>query len=98
MLESSLKTLAVLQSAIVILSAACLSFLGLGMQPPNTSWGLDIATGKEYIFTSWWLVTFPGLCIAFTVLATNLVCRLLLEKKKHYERDKAGRVSLGTGA
>jgi peptide/nickel transport system permease protein len=97
-LTSPLMTLAVLQFAIIILSEASLSFLGLGMQPPNTSWGLDIATGKEYIFTSWWLVTFPGLCIAFTVLATNLVAGWLRLVMDPYERDKAGGISLGTEA
>lgn len=72
-LISPLLTLALLEFATVILVEAALSFLGLGIQPPQTSWGLDVSIGKEYIFTSWWLVAFPGLAIAMTVLALNFV-------------------------
>lgn len=69
---STIITLALLEFASVILVEAALSFLGLGIQPPLNSWGLDISVGKEYIFNAWWLVTFPGLAIAMTVLALNL--------------------------
>ena len=48
-----------------ILSVAGLGFLGLGAQPPMPEWGAMIATGREYILEQWWLVTFPGLAIAF---------------------------------
>lgn len=72
-LVSPLLTLMLLEFATVILVEAALSFLGLGIQPPNTSWGLDVSIGKEYIFNAWWLVTFPGLAISLTVLALNLV-------------------------
>lgn len=72
-LISPLMTLALLEFATVILVEAALSFLGLGIQPPHTSWGLDVAIGKEYIFNAWWLVTFPGLAISFTVLSLNFV-------------------------
>jgi peptide/nickel transport system permease protein len=72
-LLSPLSTLAILEFAAVVLAEASLSFLGLGIQPPASSWGLDVATGRQYIFTAWWLVTFPGIAIALTVLATNLV-------------------------
>jgi len=72
-LVSPLATLAVLEFASVILVEAALSFLGIGVQPPVTSWGLDVSIGKEYIFNAWWLVAFPGLAIAATVLALNLI-------------------------
>jgi peptide/nickel transport system permease protein len=72
-LISPLMTLALLEFATVILVEAALSFLGLGIQPPHTSWGLDVSIGKEYIFNAWWLVTFPGLAISMTVLALNFV-------------------------
>lgn len=71
-LISPLLTLALLEFATVILVEAALSFLGLGIQPPYTSWGLDVSIGKEYIFNAWWLVTFPGLAISMTVLALNV--------------------------
>lgn len=70
---SPLLTLALLEFATVILVEAALSFLGLGIQPPHTSWGLDVSIGKEYIFNAWWLVTVPGITISLTVLALNLV-------------------------
>ena len=72
-LISPLLTLALLEFASVILVEAALSFLGLGIQPPYTSWGLDVSIGKEYIFNAWWLVSFPGLAITLTVLALNFV-------------------------
>lgn len=74
---SPLLTLLLLEFATVILVEAALSFLGLGIQPPHTSWGLDVSIGKEYIFNAWWLVTFPGLAISLTVLSLNLVSSAL---------------------
>ena len=47
----------------MMLALAALDFLGLGIQPPDSSWGLMLAQGREYITTAWWLVTFPGLAI-----------------------------------
>lgn len=62
-----------LEIAILILSEASLSFLGFGVQPPDPSWGLMIADGREHIRSAWWLVTFPGLSIFLTALSLNLV-------------------------
>ena len=72
-LTAPLLTLAVLESAHVILSEAALSFLGLGIQPPQTSWGLDVAIGRQYVFSAPWLIIFPGLAIAVAVLGINLL-------------------------
>ena len=49
------------------------SFLGVGSPPPTPSWGGMLSEGRNYIYTSWWVVTFPGLSIMFTVLGSNLV-------------------------
>lgn len=57
----------------VILTAAALSFLGLGVQDPTPDWGLQVAQGQPYFTTQWWLVTFPGLAIVFTAMAFNLL-------------------------
>jgi peptide/nickel transport system permease protein len=57
----------------VLLTAASLSFLGLGPQDPTPEWGLMISEGRDYFQTQWWLVTFPGLAILFTALAFNLL-------------------------
>lgn len=64
---------ATLELARVIIMDAALSFLGLGIQPPAPSWGRMLAEGRTYIATAWWIVTFPGLAIVFTVLSVNLV-------------------------
>lgn len=72
-LTAPLLTLAVLESAHVILSEAALSFLGLGIQPPQTSWGLDVAIGRQYVFSAPWLIILPGLAIAVAVLGINLL-------------------------
>jgi peptide/nickel transport system permease protein len=96
-LTSPLLTLAILEFARIVLAEAALSFLGLGIQPPATSWGLDVAAGKDYMFRAWWLVTFPGLGISITVLAVNLVAswmRLISdpqEREKQYARQMIAR-------
>ncbi|MFW5799245.1 MAG: ABC transporter permease [Spirochaetota bacterium] len=63
---------ATLSYAGAILSAAALSFLGLGAQVPTPEWGLMLSDGKNFISTAWWAVTFPGLAILFSVLGFNL--------------------------
>jgi peptide/nickel transport system permease protein len=55
-----------------VLSAAGLSFLGLGAQPPAPEWGLILAQGRNYILRAPWILIFPGVAIAFTVLSFNL--------------------------
>ncbi len=70
---SPLLVLATLEVAFLILSEASLSFLGFGIQPPNPSWGLMIANGREWLQQAWWLVTFPGLAILLTALSLNLL-------------------------
>jgi peptide/nickel transport system permease protein len=72
-LYSSLVTLAVLEFAAAVLSESAFSFLGFGVQPPGTSWGLIIAQGRDYITNAWWIVTFAGCAIALAVLGTNLI-------------------------
>jgi len=56
-----------------ILWAAALSFLGLGAQPPLPEWGAIISGGRDYLSTAWWIATFPGLAIMFTVLGFNFL-------------------------
>jgi peptide/nickel transport system permease protein len=72
-LVSTLLIIVSLEFGRVMLSEASLSFLGVGVQPPDASWGLMLAQGRTYISTAWWLVTFPGLAIALTTLSTNLL-------------------------
>ena len=56
-----------------ILLESALSFLGLGVQPPQPSWGNILTAGKDYIHIAWWLSLFPGLAILVTVLALNML-------------------------
>lgn len=59
--------------AFAILSEAALSFLGLGVQPPDPSWGRMLFDAQGFITTAWWMGVFPGLAILVTVFAFNLV-------------------------
>ncbi len=64
---------AVLGVAGAVLLESGLSFLGLGVQAPQASWGNILTDGKEYIQFAWWLSLFPGLAILITVLGYNLL-------------------------
>ena len=56
-----------------ILIESGLSFLGLGVQPPDPSWGNILTSGKDYIETAWWLTAFPGMAIFVTIISYNLL-------------------------
>jgi peptide/nickel transport system permease protein len=70
---SSLVVLATLQVGAAILSEGSLSFLGIGVPPPNPSWGGMLADGTNYLTVAWWLAVLPGLALSLTVLASNLL-------------------------
>jgi peptide/nickel transport system permease protein len=59
--------------AFAILSEATLSFLGMGIQPPQPSWGRMIFDAQSFLHDAWWLSVFPGLAILLTVLAFTLL-------------------------
>ncbi len=69
----SLIVLASLGLGAAILEGAALSFLGLGIQPPDAEWGAMLSSGAQYIQIAWWLTVFPGIGIFLAVLAANLV-------------------------
>lgn len=62
-----------LDMAGVILTAAGLGFLGLGVQPPLPEWGLMISSGRKFLFEQWWVATMPGLAIFIVSLGFNLL-------------------------
>lgn len=64
---------AVLGVASAVLLESALSFLGLGVQPPDPSWGNILMEGKDNMETAWWLSVFPGIAILITVLGYNLL-------------------------
>lgn len=55
-----------------ILTAAVLSYVGLGAQPPTADWGLDLASSRRYLPAAWWYALFPGLAILLAVMAFNM--------------------------
>ncbi|WP_026699556.1 ABC transporter permease [Salibacterium aidingense] len=65
---SSFIVIATLSVATTIISEAALSFLGMGIQPPQISWGGMLSSGRDYLADSWWVATFPGLAITITTL------------------------------
>jgi peptide/nickel transport system permease protein len=62
-----------LDMAGVILTAAGLGFLGLGVQPPQAEWGMMISAGRKFLFEQWWVATMPGLAIFIVSLGFNLL-------------------------
>lgn len=60
-----------LQVARFIIAEASISFLGFGVQPPTPAWGSMVSEGLDYIYSAWWLITFPGLALALVALAVN---------------------------
>lgn len=64
---------ATLGVASAILSAAGLSFIGLGIQPPTPEWGAMLSTGRDYLRDHWHVATFPGLAIMITIFGLNLL-------------------------
>lgn len=68
---SNIIVYATLTIPTVILWSAALSFLGMGVQPPKPEWGALISAGRGDIDSAWWIATFPGLAIMFTVIGFN---------------------------
>jgi peptide/nickel transport system permease protein len=65
-------TVAALDVPRLILTESTLSFLGFGIQPPESSWGTMLSSGRAYISTAWWVVVMPGMGIFLAALSFNL--------------------------
>lgn len=78
----SAVSLSALQFGLAILEISTLSFLGFGSPPPTPEWGLLIAEGRNYIATSWWLTTIPGIVVVAVVLSANRISRAFTEDKR----------------
>jgi peptide/nickel transport system permease protein len=81
---NTLVVLATLQLGNVIIMESSLSFLGLGVPPPEPAWGSMVADGRIVMNTSWWVSTWPGIAILLVVLSSNLFgdwLRLRLDPK-----------------
>lgn len=62
-----------LNVALAILAGTSLSFLGIGVKPPSSEWGLMLSEARNFIREAWWIGTFPGLGITITVIGINLL-------------------------
>jgi len=71
--QESILVIATVQIATMILLESALSFLGLGTQPPDPSWGAMLAEGREYLSNAWWISTVPGAAISLAVFGFNLL-------------------------
>lgn len=69
----TLVTIAAIDFATVILAESSLSFLGLGIQPPDFTWGAMVANGRGYLASAWWIAFWPGLAILMTTLSLNIL-------------------------
>ena len=90
----TLMTIATLDFAYVMLAESALSFLGIGIQPPEITWGLMIAQGKEHLTRAWWLSFWPGLAIILTTLSLNLLSnwmRVALDPTQRWRLEMRGR-------
>jgi len=90
----TMVTIATLDFAFVMLAESSLSFLGIGIQPPEITWGLMVAQGRPYLTSAWWLSFWPGLAIILTTLSLNLLSnwlRVVLDPQQRW------RMEIGTG-
>ncbi|WP_241671871.1 dipeptide/oligopeptide/nickel ABC transporter permease/ATP-binding protein [Streptomyces sp. IB2014 016-6] len=69
----TLLTVATLDFCFVMLTESSLSFLGIGIQPPDISWGLMVAQGRQYLQTAWWIAVLPGLAIVLTTVSATVL-------------------------
>jgi ABC-type dipeptide/oligopeptide/nickel transport system permease subunit len=76
---SPVLVVATIRMAHVIIMEASLSFLGLGVQPPQASWGSMVSDGREFLADAWWVATWPGLAILLVVLGINVASQGLRE-------------------
>lgn len=77
MVAPTILTLAMLEIGIVILKAAGLSFIGVGLQRPDVDLGTMVSAGREYLSQAWWITTIPGIVVVIIALAANILSNWL---------------------
>jgi len=85
-----LIVLITLDAGFVVLTAAALSFVGLGVQPPTPEWGAMVGEGQQHLLSLWWWSTFPGLAICMLVVGSNLTGDYLRDVLDPRMRDVSG--------
>ncbi|WP_435281260.1 dipeptide/oligopeptide/nickel ABC transporter permease/ATP-binding protein [Streptomyces koelreuteriae] len=105
----TLLTVAALDFCFVMLAESSLSFLGIGIQPPDVSWGLMVAQGRQELQSAWWIALFPGLAIVVTTVSATVLAswaRLTTDPGQRWREGlgrrsrrprTAGRVGVGVG-
>ena len=73
----TIRTLAMIETAVVILASASLTFLGIGLQRPDVDWGMMVADGRAYLKTAWFVAVFPGVIIVLTALSASIISNWL---------------------
>lgn len=79
-LVNTLVVLATLATGGIILLESTLSFLGVGVPPPDPAWGTMVADGRQVLDSAWWVSVFPGVCIGAVVLSVSLFGDWLRDK------------------
>lgn len=90
----TMVTIATLDFAFVMLAESSLSFLGIGIQAPDITWGLMVSQGRPYLTNAWWLSFWPGLAIILTTLSLNLLSnwlRVVLDPQQRWRLEIGGR-------
>jgi peptide/nickel transport system permease protein len=77
---NSVVVLAILDVGRAIILESSLSFLGVGIQPPQVSWGLMLADGRTFLGFAWWLTTLPGVVLVVAVLSFNALGQWLKQR------------------
>lgn len=93
MIGPTLLTLGALEMAFIMLVESSLSFLGIGIQPPDISWGLMVSDGRNYVSTAWWVSFWPGLAIMSVTMSLNILANWV-----RVAADPMQRWRLGVGA
>lgn len=89
----TLITIATLDFAFVMLAESSLSFLGIGIQAPDITWGLMVSQGRAYLNLAWWLAFWPGVAIVLTTLSLTLLSnwmRTALDPVQRWRLEGAG--------
>ncbi|HEX6143967.1 MAG TPA: ABC transporter permease [Geminicoccaceae bacterium] len=90
----TLITIGTLDFAFVMLAESALSFLGIGIQPPEITWGLMVAQGRGYLSQAWWLAFWPGVAIILTTMSLNLLSawlRTATDPMQRWRLEQGGR-------
>lgn len=93
----TLITIGTLDFAFVMLAESALSFLGIGIQPPEITWGLMVAQGRSYLSQAWWLAFWPGVAIILTTMSLNLLSAWLRTATDPMQRWRLEQGARGRG-